>query len=381
VDSTRIKYGDALVVDAGDWAPDAGRPAEEPKLGFLLEMMGLMGYDAIGVGERELSFGLARFQAMAQKSKVPVIAANLIDKKSGKPAFKPSVVVKKGGIKVGVFALVGPKITLPGRTADSLVIEDPIASAQEMVAQLRKQADVVVLLAHLGRTEGEDLAAQVPGIDVVVLAHHPGFVAEGRRVNDAITVASGEQGQNIGLTLVTVEDKKVANLESATKILMPEVGERGDIAKLTKEFEDKVNAEAKKKQQTEAVTSLVPKPGEDQYVGSETCMGCHADQAEQWKTTQHAHAFATLERVQKDATPECVQCHVVGFGRPGGYANAQTHAKLKNVGCETCHGYGTRHDMFAKEGGKVAEAVCVTCHTPANDPGWNYAAKLPRVSH
>ena len=95
--------------------------------------------------------------------------------------------VKKGGLKVGVFALMGPKITLPGKMADSLVIDDPIATAQTMVAQLRKQADVVVLLAHLGRTEGEDLAAQVPGIDVVVLAHHPGFVAEGRRVNDAIT--------------------------------------------------------------------------------------------------------------------------------------------------------------------------------------------------
>jgi hypothetical protein len=37
--------------------------------------------------------------------------------------------------------------------------------------------------------------------------------------------------------------------------------------------------------------------------------------------------------------------------------------------------------MFARTGGKVDEAVCLTCHTPANDPGWNYAAKLPRVSH
>ena len=72
---------------------------------------------------------------------------------------------------------------------------------------------------------------------------------------------------------------------------------------------------------------------------------------------------------------------VVGFNRPSGYVNAQTTSKLKNVGCEVCHGYGSRHDMFAHHGGKVAEAVCVTCHTPANDPGWNYAAKLPRVSH
>jgi hypothetical protein len=125
----------------------------------------------------------------------------------------------------------------------------------------------------------------------------------------------------------------------------------------------------------------VAKPGADQYLGSESCMSCHKEQYEQWRTTQHAHAFATLERTQKDSTPECVQCHVIGWGRPGGYVDAQSTARLKNVGCEVCHGYGTQHSMFAGTGGKVAEAVCITCHTPANDPGWNYAAKLPRISH
>jgi 2',3'-cyclic-nucleotide 2'-phosphodiesterase (5'-nucleotidase family) len=381
VDSTRIKYGDAVVVDAGDWAPDAQKPVEEPKFEFLLEMANMMGYDALGVGERELAFGVDRFKAMAAKSKAPILSSNLIDKKSGKPAFKTSTIVKKGGLKVGIFAVLGPKIELPGNAGEQLTIDDPIATAQKMVADLRKQVDVVVCLAHIGRVEGEDLAAQVPGIDVLVLAHHPGFVAQGRRVGSTVTVASGEQGQNIGLTLLTMEGKKVADLTSETRILMPEVGERADIAKLVKAFDDKVNEEQRKLQQSQVLQSAAPQPGQDQYLGSENCMSCHKSEYEHWQTTQHAHAFATLERTQKDSTPECVQCHVVGFGRPGGYQNATKTAKLKNVGCESCHGFGTQHDMFAKTSGKVAEAVCVTCHTPANDPGWNYAAKLPRVSH
>jgi hypothetical protein len=380
IDSTRIKHGDAVVVDAGDWAPDMGRPAEEPKLAFLLEMMNLMGYDALGVGERELGFGVETFKALAAKSKAPVISSNLIDKKTGKPVFKTFTVVKKGNLKVGIFSLIGPKIDLPPSAGDAFTVDDPIATAQAMVAQLRKQADVVVLLAHVGRVEGEDLAAQVPGIDVVVLAHHPGFVAQGRRVNNTITVASGEQGQNVGVTLLTMDGKKVADLASETRILMPEVGDNADVAQRTKAFEDKLNEETRKAQQSQALQTA-PQAGQDQYLGSESCMSCHKPQFEHWNTTQHAHAFATLERVQKESTPECVQCHVVGFGRPGGYVNASTSAKLKNVGCETCHGYGTQHDMFAKTGGQVAEAVCITCHTPANDPGWNYAAKLPRVSH
>jgi len=340
-----------------------------------------MGYDALGVGERELAFGVETFKDLTAKSKTPVISSNLIDKKTGKPVFKTSTVVKKGSVKVGIFSVLGPKLELPGNAGELVTVDDPIATATAMVAELRKQCDVVVCLAHLGRVDGEDLAAQVPGIDVVILAHRPGFVAQGRRVNSAITIASGEQGQNIGFTQVTLEGKKVLDLASETKILMPEVGERGDIARLTKEFEDKLNEAQRKAQQSQTLQSSSNAPGADQYLGSENCMSCHPAQYEQWKTTQHAHAFATLERTQKDSTPECVQCHVVGFGRPGGYQNASTSTKLKNVGCESCHGYGTQHDMFANTGGKVAEAVCLTCHTPANDPGWNYAAKLPRVSH
>jgi Cytochrome c554 and c-prime len=369
-------------VDAGDWAPDPAKPHEDAKFAFQLETMALMGYDAAGVGERELGFGYEKLQGMAAKSKTPILSSNLIDKKTGKPAFKQSVIVKKGGLKVGIFSVIGAKVELPAGSGEKLTIDDPIATAQKMVAELRKQADVVIALTHLGRVEGEDLAAQVPGIDVVILAHRAGFVAQGRRVNNAITVASGEQGQNVGLTKLALDGKKVTDLSSETLILLPEVGERADLAKLAKDFEDAQNALLQKEQQqSQLQDSKKQQPGGDQYVGSETCMSCHKPQFEQWQSTQHAHAFATLQRVQKDATPECVQCHVVGFQRPSGYVNAQTTGKLMNVGCESCHGYGTRHDMFAKDGGKVAEAVCITCHQPANDPGWNYAAKLPRVSH
>jgi hypothetical protein len=370
-------------VDGGDWAPDPAKPHEDAKFAFQLETMGLMGYDAAGIGERELGFGYEKLQEMALKSKTALISSNLIDKKTGKPAFKTSVIVKKGGLRVGIFSVMGPKIELPANTGEKVMIDDPISTAQKMVAELRKQCDVVVALTHLGRVEGEDLAAQVPGIDVVILAHHPGFVAQGRRVNSAITVASGEQGQNIGLTKLTMDGKKVADLASETLILMPEVGERADIAKLAKDFDDRQNAILQKEQQQTALESSKQPgaPGADQYLGSETCAGCHKAQYEQWQTTQHAHAFATLQHAQKDATPECVQCHVVGYQRPGGYVSAAATLKLQNVGCEACHGYGTRHEMFAKTGGKVAEAVCRTCHQPANDPGWTYAAKLPRISH
>src|SRR5689334_13174866 len=55
-DSTRLKYGDALLVEAGDFAPEATNPIEEARIDFQFRTMELLGYDAIGVGERELNF-------------------------------------------------------------------------------------------------------------------------------------------------------------------------------------------------------------------------------------------------------------------------------------------------------------------------------------
>ena len=176
--------------------------------------------------------------------------------KEGKPVFLPSKIVKKGNVKVGVLAFLSPKIELTAQTMSQVTVEDPVATAQKMVAELKKEVDVVVVLAHLGRVEGEDLAAQVPGIDVVVLAHRPGFVAQGRRVNQSVTVASGEQIQNMGVTLVTLDGKKVSDLASETKVLLPEVGERADIARLTKDFEDHQNELLKKTQ-----NASTPTPG------------------------------------------------------------------------------------------------------------------------
>ena len=247
-DSSRLKYGDVLLVEAGDFAPDGSNPIEEARIDFQFHTMALIGYDAIGVGERELNFGYAKLKALAASSKVPVLSANLIDRRTGQPAFKPYAIVKKGNLKIGVFSVLGPKVDLPAGAAADLTIEDALAAAQRTVAELRKQCDVVVALAHVGRVEGEDLAAQVPGIDVVILAHHPGFVAQGRRVGNAVTVASGEQIQNLGVTKVMLDGKKVTDLVSETLILMPEVGERSDIARLVKDFEDAQNEKLKKQQ-------------------------------------------------------------------------------------------------------------------------------------
>lgn len=367
------------MVDAGDWSGVAS--TEQPKSPFMLDMMQLIGYDAVTPGEREFGFGYKYFLDLVRQRKLTVVSANLFDKASGKAPFKPYVVVKKQGVKIAIGGLIGKAIPM-GAAQDSVLIQDPLVVAQKLVPEMRKKAAVVVLLAHMGRVDAEDLAAQVPGIDVLVIGHHPGLVLTSRKVNQTISVASGEQGQNVGETHVDIEGKLTEAREGKVLVLMPEVGERADIAKLAKDLEDTLSARQRKQQQEAAATSNnTNRPGQPRFLGQDACVSCHPAQFEQWKSSPHALAFETLKKAGKEATPECVSCHVTGFQQPGGFQSAATTASLMNVQCESCHGKGTAHSMFAGGQGAVAESVCVACHNTAQDKDWNYAVKLPKVTH
>jgi len=136
------------------------------------------------------------------------------------------------------------------------------------------------------------------------------------------------------------------------------------------------------------------------YTGTAVCGGCHAPALAFWKTTKHARALSALERVGRDKDPTCVGCHVTGYLQPGGYkiverrgdaasprrgagargdaeapcsagencgAHGAGRSPLENVGCESCHGPGSKHGAAADKRGTqaraVPEATCRGCHT------------------
>lgn len=115
------------------------------------------------------------------------------------------------------------------------------------------------------------------------------------------------------------------------------------------------------------------------YSGNEFCAVCHDVPMETWSLTSHSSAFATLVRHGADDDPECVSCHVVGFGKPGGYTIQPPTPHLENVGCESCHGRGGPHQSpdFVKAGN--FEPACATCHDPKHSLGFDYATFVPKV--
>jgi len=369
-------------VDGGGYFPETD--LDRDLSWFQMDAMKLLGTDAVGVGDRDLRFGLSYLRETAKSKKLPHVCANLLDRATRKPALGANVVKKVGGVTVGVFGLISDKVDL-GPSRDSLIVADPTATAKAQVAELRRKgATVVVLLSQLGKVETEDLVTAVPGIDAVVAGRNVPLLQQGRQIGATTVGYGGEQGQYIGRTILTLgAGRKVVSGENVSVMLGPEVGERADVAALVRTFEDSFNEKKRKAEKEQAAQRAAEQleASADRYLGGEVCARCHPSEAKQWATTAHARAWDTLVRDQKDQVADCVPCHVVGYKQPGGFVSAQITPHMTNVQCESCHGMGTRHEAWAEKPARVREATCVVCHNAANDPDFNFAAALPKVLH
>lgn len=116
------------------------------------------------------------------------------------------------------------------------------------------------------------------------------------------------------------------------------------------------------------------------YSGEELCSVCHEQPHATWTLTRHAYAFETLVEHGVDRDPECLPCHTVGYGLPGGFDPKLRQDHLRGVQCESCHGRGGPHQSpeFAKQG---YESVCLGCHTEEHSLHFVFGERLPLISH
>jgi hypothetical protein len=367
-------------VDSGDFFGQAG-DQDSLKSEYMVKAMDKLGYDVVTLGEREFNFGQAFLLGTFKKTKIDVVSSNLVYADTKKPFVKPYVIRKMCNTRVAFFGLMGSDLKLRTLTTErGLEIQDPIATAKALVPQLRKKADIVVLLSHIGLTEGQRLTLEVPGIDVMIFGHQPGLFREIAKTNGVINTRSGERGQYIPGIHLVVEDGKLTSYDGDLTTLDDKVPADPDMNREVDAFNDEMNRRfSAAPAQAPAQAPSVPLAA-DHFLGEKNCRRCHEAEYQMYSTEAHAQAFATLTKNQRDASPECLPCHVVGYNQPGGFASKQATPDLVNVQCENCHGMGTKHpDKGAQV--VVGPDVCLTCHTQQQNPDFDYDKALTHIVH
>ena len=191
----------ALLLDAGDaiWAGNVlYRPGGEP----ILKLMNLAGYDAMAMGNREFHFTRQGFRAKVGGAEFPLLCANI---QAGDPDIPvlPHTLFESGGIRVAVFGLCVPMITERtfGRHFSVYRFADPIKTAIEIVPELRRQADCVIALTHIGIDRDRRLAECVDGMDLIAGGHtHTELMEPG----SSPIVHSGWAARTVGKAVIAI---------------------------------------------------------------------------------------------------------------------------------------------------------------------------------
>lgn len=352
------------------------------KTRFLWSEMEAMGVTATTPGSRELNLW-STYKDFVAAGTVPVVCSNLSLSEAGvlKPVGMPYKVVNVNGLRVALMALIGGDEFSAARPPEGVEFkfDDPFQRAAELVPELHKQADVVVLLSELSTADTDRLITTVPGIDVAVYGNRATWVEEAVKNGETITNQTGTRGQYLGeLVLIVDPEGKVIEFGSMNGALDKVYPEDDGCAARVKEADDqakKIQTEAREKRQTEFENKVTG----ERFLGSDTCKRCHEKQYQQWSTTPHAHAFASLETSGEHEKAECVKCHVTGHGESSGFVSASASPGMKNVQCEACHARGTEHDRSRQT--SVAESQCKACHQGEWGKNFDFAALLPKVQH
>ncbi len=164
----RKKGEPSLLLEAGDSlfpGEYARGDIYQKRADYLLEVYGKLGYDAFGLGRRDLPFGIGFLKEQSKKHGIEFLSANLLLK--GKKPFKPYKIFEVGSSKVAVISVISPRNT---KTWEAMGISavHPKRFLLKTIPELRKKADLVVLLSNLGEMEDRLLVKEVPGIDLVI---------------------------------------------------------------------------------------------------------------------------------------------------------------------------------------------------------------------
>ena len=393
-------------VTAGDFYGTAD-VFNESKSHFVADMMSVLGYDAIGIGEMDLNFGLGALAKDTRKYHLPVVCANLIARvdsvkvrekgpeydaadKLG-TAFAPYRIVTKNGIRFGFIGVMSASTKQRGGGVSSVdaltyTLGETEPAIKAVLPDVRRQSDVVVLLAHMDQVEAQHLAEALPDIDLMVLGHDPG----NRPMGEPIVVGkmrilrATAQGQNLGQLDMKL-DKEHHIAEWSNRIL-PMSAAYPDDADMAKRL-DKFDEENRKVQKELYAKEQLKGPGNSvfgtRYLGVGSCQNCHEAQFQVYMKTAHAHAYSTLAAEFVNRDTNCVGCHVTGYNEEGGFGGVRMRGApvdLTDVQCEACHGPGAEHARDGTYRARAREA-CVRCHTPNDDPDFNFEKDWPLIAH
>lgn len=360
-----------LRVDAGDSIAGA-EDYHVIQFRHVLKAFASLGFHAVNLGRREAALDAETLRKLAADSPVPLVGANVVDARRQEPIAKPWLQVKVDGVNYGVIGIVDPHSVGETGLGTGLQLLDPASAISKHLPEVKKNADVLVLLAFAREERMKELAAQFFEFQLILGGDVPQPSQEPMRANRSLILATTNQSRALGFFEAKLNANGTLSEPKQQIVFMADnIPEDPGIIDHAEAYRAEVRTaklaiDDPQRVRDDAVPGV---RATAKYAGTESCSACHADDYAIWQKSGHAVAFPALQRRESDADPSCIGCHTIGFGTESGYLRAFEGKRLTQVGCESCHGPGSTHVEQRAQGKEptfkfrpLAAADCATCH-------------------
>jgi 2',3'-cyclic-nucleotide 2'-phosphodiesterase/3'-nucleotidase len=241
VDSLRNANPNLLIFDNGDLLQ--GTPdvyyfnfIDTAPLHPIISIMRHIGFNAASVGNHDIECGPTVYKKLQTEFKHPWLAANIVSKETGEPAFQPYTIIERLGLKIAVLGLITPGVPkwLPEPLWEGLEFEDMISSSKKWmdVIKEKEKPDFVIGLFHSGwnptcgggdslQSHNENasllVARQVEGFDIIFVGHdhqEKVFRVANPKGKTVTVVDCGFHARSVGRVSLT-RNKSTLSIDSA----------------------------------------------------------------------------------------------------------------------------------------------------------------------
>jgi len=241
-----------LLVDAGGFSRGSD-PTSVLQNEYLIKGLAWLNYSAFNLGYRELNNKPSVLKKLELDNHIDFLSANILLKGTGKTAFKPYVIkelISQARYKDLPFKKI--KIAIVGLCDEDLaqlrlnqpnepVLEyiDPLQTAKTVIPEVRKKADMVILLYYGKYEKMKSVATAVPGIDIVVLGGETYLVGrDPKEVLPFITVTSQAMGKYAAVLSLNLDKyKKIVQHSMRQAALDENIKDDEKFSRLAKDFE------------------------------------------------------------------------------------------------------------------------------------------------
>jgi 5'-nucleotidase len=198
-----------LTFDIGDHMDRMSPETEGSEGAANIAVLQATGYDAVTLGNNEgLTYSGSVLAERYLDCGFDVICSNMQSRGSGTYPdwLSPYRIFERGGVRIGVLGITADFTefySLLGWQA-----ANPYDTVASLVAEIRPQADLVILLSHVGLKLDEQLAERIDGLDIILGGHTHHVIEKPRLINGTYVGAAGKWGRYVGV--IELEFDKLA---------------------------------------------------------------------------------------------------------------------------------------------------------------------------